>query len=84
MVLSLWAMTSTVRWWPSAFRAFWIDRSVRMSKAEVASSSSTIGGSFSRHRAMATRCFSPPLSLSPRSPTIVFHPSLRPLIKPRI
>ena len=29
-----------------------------------------IGGFFSSVRAMATRCFSPPESLSPRSPTI--------------
>mmetsp|Transcript_20313 Transcript_20313/g.36857 ORF Transcript_20313/g.36857 Transcript_20313/m.36857 type:complete len:110 (+) Transcript_20313:367-696(+) len=40
----------------------------------------TMGGFFNKHRAMATRCFSPPDSLSPRSPTIVSQPSGRDLI----
>mmetsp|Transcript_3562 Transcript_3562/g.8674 ORF Transcript_3562/g.8674 Transcript_3562/m.8674 type:complete len:208 (+) Transcript_3562:712-1335(+) len=34
-----------------------------------------IGGFFSSARAMATRCFSPPLRRSPRSPTNVWYPS---------
>lgn len=46
-----------------------------LSKALVASSSSTIGGSLSRHLAIATLCFSPPDSFSPRSPTLEFQPS---------
>mmetsp|Transcript_87015 Transcript_87015/g.170276 ORF Transcript_87015/g.170276 Transcript_87015/m.170276 type:complete len:85 (-) Transcript_87015:100-354(-) len=50
-----------------------IEFSVIVSRALVASSSSTIGGFFSKHRAIATRCFSPPLSFSPLSPTTVFH-----------
>mmetsp|Transcript_3137 Transcript_3137/g.12060 ORF Transcript_3137/g.12060 Transcript_3137/m.12060 type:complete len:101 (+) Transcript_3137:346-648(+) len=33
-----------------------------------------IGGFFNNARAMATRCFSPPLSLKPRSPTRVLYP----------
>ena len=41
----------------------------------VASSSNKMGGFFKSVRAMATRCFSPPLSLMPRSPTFVSYPS---------
>ena len=48
----------------------WIACSVRLSSALVASSRIRIGGFLSRVRAIATRCFSPPDSLSPRSPTI--------------
>lgn len=45
-----------------------------LSRALVASSSRTMGGSLRRHRAMATRCFSPPESFSPLSPTFfIFH-----------
>jgi len=47
----------------------WIAASVRLSSALVASSRIRIGGSLSKVRAMATRCFSPPESLRPRSPT---------------
>lgn len=39
------------------------------SKDEVASSKIKIGESFKMARAMATRCFSPPDSFKPRSPT---------------
>ena len=46
-------------------------RSLAESSAEVASSKIRIGGFFSSVRAIATRCFSPPLSFSPRSPTMV-------------
>ena len=48
--------------------------SVRVSSALVASSSSRIGGFLTSVRAIATRCFSPPDSLSPRSPTSVSKP----------
>ena len=61
----------TVRPSPIARSSSWIDRSVSVSSAEVASSSSRIGGFFSSVRAMPTRCFSPPDSFSPRSPTLV-------------
>lgn len=44
-------------------------RSVCVSRALVASSSNIIAGFLSMVREMATRCFSPPLSFSPRSPT---------------
>mmetsp|Transcript_58365 Transcript_58365/g.133941 ORF Transcript_58365/g.133941 Transcript_58365/m.133941 type:complete len:82 (-) Transcript_58365:1068-1313(-) len=45
--------------------------SVTVSTALVASSHRRIGASLSNARAMAMRCFSPPDSFSPRSPTIV-------------
>mmetsp|Transcript_9055 Transcript_9055/g.30873 ORF Transcript_9055/g.30873 Transcript_9055/m.30873 type:complete len:81 (+) Transcript_9055:303-545(+) len=48
--------------------------SLSASSALVGSSQSTMGLSLSMARAMLTRCFSPPLSLSPRSPTIVSEP----------
>ena len=39
----------------------------------VPSSRRTTGGSLRRHLAMATLCFSPPLSFNPLSPTFVSH-----------
>jgi hypothetical protein len=48
--------------------------SLPYSRYLVASSSSTTGGFFIKQRAIATRCFSPPESLSPLSPTGVAHP----------
>ena len=48
----------------------WIACSVRLSSALVASSSTRIGGFLTKVRAIATRCFSPPESLRPRSPTV--------------
>mmetsp|Transcript_27714 Transcript_27714/g.108707 ORF Transcript_27714/g.108707 Transcript_27714/m.108707 type:complete len:98 (+) Transcript_27714:1226-1519(+) len=51
-----------------------ISRSVFESKALVASSCKRIRGAFSIHRAIATRCFSPPDSRRPRSPTLVSYP----------
>lgn len=86
----------------SSVTVAFVPLSVRVSSADVASSSSTSGGFLSRHRAMATLsqskqhsrvtdmppgdyyramneqrltylCFSPPLSLSPRSPTTVSY-----------
>mmetsp|Transcript_30618 Transcript_30618/g.101862 ORF Transcript_30618/g.101862 Transcript_30618/m.101862 type:complete len:143 (+) Transcript_30618:294-722(+) len=52
-----------------------ISLSVLESSDAVPSSTSKIWGRFKRTRAMATRCFSPPLSLRPRSPTMVCKPS---------
>mmetsp|Transcript_5845 Transcript_5845/g.9142 ORF Transcript_5845/g.9142 Transcript_5845/m.9142 type:complete len:96 (+) Transcript_5845:373-660(+) len=52
-----------------------ISRSVCISNELVASSNTTIFGFFSNKRAIASRCFSPPESLRPRSPTIVLYPS---------
>mmetsp|Transcript_26723 Transcript_26723/g.52473 ORF Transcript_26723/g.52473 Transcript_26723/m.52473 type:complete len:95 (-) Transcript_26723:705-989(-) len=58
--------------------------SVLESRALVASSKITTGGSFRRQRAIATLCFSPPDSFKPRSPTRVPHfsgsASMNPLI----
>mmetsp|Transcript_23252 Transcript_23252/g.76383 ORF Transcript_23252/g.76383 Transcript_23252/m.76383 type:complete len:136 (-) Transcript_23252:63-470(-) len=71
MVPRRWAMVTAVRVSLSAVSASWMSASVRESKADVASSRMTTGGFFTKRRAMATRCFSPPESLSPRSPTTV-------------
>ena len=51
--------------------AAWTLASVSTSSDEVASSSTRIGASARKARAMATRCRSPPDSLTPRSPTKV-------------
>mmetsp|Transcript_7772 Transcript_7772/g.8988 ORF Transcript_7772/g.8988 Transcript_7772/m.8988 type:complete len:124 (-) Transcript_7772:521-892(-) len=69
------AMTRHVLSDPSASRASWTEFSVTVSKALVASSSTTNGGSLSRHLAIAVLCFSPPDNLRPRSPTTVSQPS---------
>jgi len=47
--------------------------SVLVSSADDHSSRMSTGASFKMQRAMATRCFSPPLSLRPRSPTTVLN-----------
>jgi hypothetical protein len=65
------AMGEVVRFRATAFSAAWISCSVLVSSALVASSSTRIRGFLSRVRAIATRCFSPPESFSPRSPTLV-------------
>ena len=64
-------MTIVVRPRSIASSVAWISASVRLSSALVASSRIRIGGFLSRVRAIATRCFSPPDSFSPRSPTRV-------------
>ncbi|MBS1162766.1 MAG: hypothetical protein H6R03_662 [Burkholderiaceae bacterium] len=64
-------MTSVVRPAAIASSSRWITRSVLLSRAEVASSKTRIDGRFSSVRAIATRCFSPPESFRPRSPTMV-------------
>mmetsp|Transcript_16161 Transcript_16161/g.23734 ORF Transcript_16161/g.23734 Transcript_16161/m.23734 type:complete len:112 (-) Transcript_16161:1507-1842(-) len=84
MVDRRWAMTRVVRLARSLDSACCTEISVRVSRADVASSKSTTGGSFSRHRAIATLCFSPPDSFSPRSPTTVSHCSGRLSMKGRI
>jgi hypothetical protein len=65
------AMTSVVRPCAACASSAWIARSLAESSAEVASSKIISGGFFSSVRAIATRCFSPPDSFRPRSPTIV-------------
>ena len=68
-------MVSEERSCISALNASCSRRSVWLSRAEVASSRRRIGGFLRIVRAMATRCFSPPLSRMPRSPTIVLYRS---------
>ncbi len=62
-------MTSVVRpiWMRSS--SAWIACSDFESSAEVASSKMRMAGFLSSARAIATRCFSPPDSFRPRSPT---------------
>mmetsp|Transcript_14382 Transcript_14382/g.36423 ORF Transcript_14382/g.36423 Transcript_14382/m.36423 type:complete len:156 (+) Transcript_14382:1146-1613(+) len=84
MVVRRCAITTVVRLTVRVLSAACTERSVMLSRAEVASSRSTSGGFLSRQRAMATRCFSPPDSLRPRSPTMVLKPSGRDLMKRRI
>jgi len=52
-----------------------ICRSVAVSTAESASSKTRIGGSCNSARAIAVRCFCPPLRVMPRSPTFDSKPS---------
>mmetsp|Transcript_8962 Transcript_8962/g.35121 ORF Transcript_8962/g.35121 Transcript_8962/m.35121 type:complete len:81 (-) Transcript_8962:542-784(-) len=68
------AMSNVVRSSASRRRAPMTDASVRVSRALVASSQSRMGAFFSMALARLTRCFSPPDSFSPRSPTIVSSP----------
>ena len=75
MVDRRWAMMRVVRPWASASKADWMRASVTLSRAEVASSRMRMGGSFRKMRAMETRCFCPPESITPRSPTWVWKPS---------
>mmetsp|Transcript_23278 Transcript_23278/g.76483 ORF Transcript_23278/g.76483 Transcript_23278/m.76483 type:complete len:129 (+) Transcript_23278:247-633(+) len=72
-----WAMTSVVRLWAvtTSSMARWTTRSDLASSADVASSSTRISGSRTSARAMATRCFWPPESWTPRAPTAVRKPS---------
>ena len=67
------AMMSVVRPTAACSSSAWIAFSVFESSAEVASSNTRMGGFFKSARAIATRCFSPPESLSPRSPTWVSY-----------
>ena len=53
--------------------AAWTSNSQAASRAEVASSSSRILGLQTRARAIAIRCFCPPLSCEPRSPARVSY-----------
>mmetsp|Transcript_110418 Transcript_110418/g.344212 ORF Transcript_110418/g.344212 Transcript_110418/m.344212 type:complete len:414 (+) Transcript_110418:1444-2685(+) len=73
MVLSRCATTSVVRafWAIRSSSAFCTIRSLCVSRALVASSSRSTAGSRTMDLAMAMRCFCPPLSCAPRSPTSV-------------
>ena len=76
-VVSLCAMTMVVRRVPatSESSACCTRRSFSVSSAEVASSRMRIGGLRSAARAMAMRCFCPPLSFEFLPPTTVSYPS---------
>mmetsp|Transcript_29459 Transcript_29459/g.74011 ORF Transcript_29459/g.74011 Transcript_29459/m.74011 type:complete len:107 (-) Transcript_29459:568-888(-) len=80
MVLRRCATITQVRFREISFIEPRISRSVFVSSDDVASSARKIGGRFSRHLAIATRCFSPPDSRTPRSPTTVAYPSGRRMI----
>ena len=49
--------------------------------AAVASSKIMMGASFRMHRAMEIRCFSPPERVAPPSPTTVWNPSGKAMMK---
>mmetsp|Transcript_5269 Transcript_5269/g.17794 ORF Transcript_5269/g.17794 Transcript_5269/m.17794 type:complete len:114 (-) Transcript_5269:293-634(-) len=86
MVDRRWAMTSTVICPPEraiiASIACCTRASDSASRAEVASSRSSTRGLRTRARAMATRCFCPPESCTPFSPTWVLYASGKALMKP--
>mmetsp|Transcript_13491 Transcript_13491/g.40807 ORF Transcript_13491/g.40807 Transcript_13491/m.40807 type:complete len:143 (+) Transcript_13491:1168-1596(+) len=71
MVDNLWATKIEVRPVASSVRLSMMPRSVAVSSADVASSQIKSRGSLRKARAIATRCFSPPDSFRPRSPTMV-------------
>ena len=62
------AIVIVVRFFASSSRLFWIQRSLSLSRALVASSRIRIGGFFKKTLAIEIRCFWPPESLVPRSP----------------
>mmetsp|Transcript_3612 Transcript_3612/g.8405 ORF Transcript_3612/g.8405 Transcript_3612/m.8405 type:complete len:92 (-) Transcript_3612:1252-1527(-) len=66
----------------SCSRASWTMPSDSASKADVASSSRRMVGFARMARAIATRCFWPPLSWIPRSPTRVSYPFSHSEMKP--
>ena len=72
-----WATTITVRPRVSSFMTAVIAASFSPSRAEVISSSSRMGASLIKARAMETRWRSPPDSFKPPCPTWVSHPSGR-------
>mmetsp|Transcript_2931 Transcript_2931/g.8741 ORF Transcript_2931/g.8741 Transcript_2931/m.8741 type:complete len:91 (+) Transcript_2931:1402-1674(+) len=75
MVLRRWATNTLVLCAARSSKLRMIAISVALSRALVASSAISILGFFRNARAIATRCFSPPDNLRPRSPTGVAHPS---------
>ena len=81
MVDSLWATAMVVRVFINFAKASCTNRSLSVSRADVASSSMRIGGFFKMARAMLTRCRWPPESLPPRSPMLVLKPSSLCIIK---
>mmetsp|Transcript_20137 Transcript_20137/g.59352 ORF Transcript_20137/g.59352 Transcript_20137/m.59352 type:complete len:99 (+) Transcript_20137:237-533(+) len=73
MVLSRWAIVTVVRrcFCMISSIAACTTRSLSLSSADVASSSSSTAGLRTMARAIATRCFWPPESMPPRRPTCV-------------
>mmetsp|Transcript_7158 Transcript_7158/g.22049 ORF Transcript_7158/g.22049 Transcript_7158/m.22049 type:complete len:114 (-) Transcript_7158:11-352(-) len=69
-----WVMAMVVRSWVALARAARTSLSVKAGRAEVASSRRRTRGLRATARAMAMRCFWPPLSKQPRSPTSVSYP----------
>uniref|UniRef100_A0A2M4C3V5 Putative transposase is481 family n=1 Tax=Anopheles marajoara TaxID=58244 RepID=A0A2M4C3V5_9DIPT len=72
-VESRWAMQMLVLLSVARANACSIFCSVIESKLLVASSNTRMGEFFKMARAIATRCFSPPDSFNPRSPTCVSY-----------
>mmetsp|Transcript_28510 Transcript_28510/g.84409 ORF Transcript_28510/g.84409 Transcript_28510/m.84409 type:complete len:406 (-) Transcript_28510:1522-2739(-) len=81
IVDSLCAMIMVVRPTTRLSSAFCTRRSLSVSSALVASSSSMTCGFLRIARAIAMRCFCPPLRLRPRSPTLVWYALGRRLMK---
>mmetsp|Transcript_59483 Transcript_59483/g.141421 ORF Transcript_59483/g.141421 Transcript_59483/m.141421 type:complete len:147 (+) Transcript_59483:235-675(+) len=83
IVLSLCATTTVVRQCDarSLSMAACTNPSDSASRAEVASSRRRILGSLTSARAIAIRCFCPPDSRTPRSPTAVSSPSSKDWMK---
>ena len=81
MVDKRWAITMEVRFCIRLFKAFCTNISDSESREEVASSKMRIGGFFKIARAMLMRCFCPPESLIPLSPTMVSKPSSSSVMK---
>mmetsp|Transcript_15371 Transcript_15371/g.43831 ORF Transcript_15371/g.43831 Transcript_15371/m.43831 type:complete len:152 (-) Transcript_15371:1571-2026(-) len=81
MVDSRWAMTSTLRPAIACSSASCTIASEFESRALVASSNRSAAGRRTSARAIAKRCFWPPLRDAPRSPQSVSYPSGSELIK---
>ena len=75
-VESRWAIIKHVFPFAAKISSLWTCFSVIVSNDEVASSRMQAFGCFRINRAIAIRCFSPPDSARPRSPTLVSRPSL--------
>src|SRR5215813_8706297 len=75
IVLSRWAIRTTVLPARAVWRLSWIARSVAVSRWLVASSKIRISGRRNSARAIASRCLWPPERLAPRSPMTVSYRS---------
>mmetsp|Transcript_38255 Transcript_38255/g.89535 ORF Transcript_38255/g.89535 Transcript_38255/m.89535 type:complete len:113 (-) Transcript_38255:51-389(-) len=79
MVEMRWAIITVVRFCAAMIEssAACTTFSLSLSRADVASSSSSTAGCRTSARAIATRCFCPPESLPPPKPTCVSYPLAR-------